>query len=113
MSVYIAGGGWDKRVFFMIGSLRGISMKHLARNIAVRHQPPQSKKSIINRRHWHRWFAWFPVMVFTRERFPMEDGRIYYWAWLRFLERKWETDTLRRLNTAMKPGWDYRETEHG
>ena len=33
---------------------------------------------------WHRWFAWYPVVVVT--------GRdSAHWVWLEFIERKWRT----------------------
>ena len=45
---------------------------------------------------WHRWFAWYPVSIATR------DGKLHY-AWLRFVERKWGTG---RYSGTMK--WRYR-----
>jgi len=30
---------------------------------------------------WHRWFAWYPVVV-------ARDDELAFWAWLQFVERK-------------------------
>jgi hypothetical protein len=30
---------------------------------------------------WHRWFAWYPVVV-------ARDSGLAYWAWLEFVERR-------------------------
>jgi hypothetical protein len=44
------------------------------------------KGSLENRRvldelEWHRWFAWYPVVV-------ARNNELAYWAWLQFVERK-------------------------
>ena len=31
---------------------------------------------------WHRWFAWYPVVVRV-------EGEFDHWAWFEHLERKW------------------------
>jgi hypothetical protein len=35
---------------------------------------------------WHRWFAWYPVVV-------ARDNELAYWAWLQFVERKTRRST--------------------
>jgi hypothetical protein len=46
---------------------------------------------------WHRWFAWYPVIVSVEEEFD-------HWVWLERLERKW---SLGRYGDQ-KGHWRYR-----
>src|SRR6187551_857681 len=41
------------------------------------------KRQVMNA-NWHRWFAWYPVMISI-------EGKTDYWAWLEYIERKWKT----------------------
>src|SRR6476661_1221731 len=38
-------------------------------------------RRVLDELEWHRWFAWYPVVVAT-------DNERAYWAWLQFVERK-------------------------
>jgi hypothetical protein len=46
---------------------------------------------------WHRWFAWYPVIVSVEEQFD-------HWVWLERLDRKW---SLGRYGDC-KGHWRYR-----
>jgi len=45
---------------------------------------------------WHRWFAWYPVVVSVEEQLD-------HWVWFEHLERKW---SLGRYGD--KGRWKYR-----
>jgi hypothetical protein len=51
-------------------------MHQLRRSIDRRRVPDLSKPG------WEGWFAWYPVIIAI-------DGRLAYWAWMEFVERKW------------------------
>jgi hypothetical protein len=38
-------------------------------------------RRVLDELEWHRWFAWYPVVV-------ARDNERAYWAWLQFVERK-------------------------
>ena len=38
-------------------------------------------RHVLDELEWHRWFAWYPVIV-------ARDHELAYWAWLQFVERK-------------------------
>jgi hypothetical protein len=50
--------------------------------------------------HWHRWFAWRPVLVPVEVYLPYPQER---WVWLEWVER--------RKQACLFEGfwWDYRE----
>jgi hypothetical protein len=45
-------------------------------------------RHILEELEWHRWFAWYPVVV-------ARDSGLACWAWLEFVERKtsWNRST--------------------
>jgi hypothetical protein len=38
-------------------------------------------RRVLDELEWHRWFAWYPVVV-------SRDHELAYWTWLQFVERK-------------------------
>jgi hypothetical protein len=38
-------------------------------------------RRVLDELEWHRWFAWYPVIV-------AKDDELAQWAWLQFVERK-------------------------
>jgi len=38
-------------------------------------------RRVLDELEWHRWFAWYPVVV-------GRGDELVYWAWLQFVERK-------------------------
>jgi hypothetical protein len=46
---------------------------------------------------WHRWFAWYPVVVSV-------EGEFDHWVWLEHLERKWSVGGY----GDQKGRWKYR-----
>ena len=46
---------------------------------------------------WHRWFAWYPVVVSV-------EGEFDHWAWFEHLERKWSVGGY----GDQKGRWKYR-----
>jgi hypothetical protein len=64
----------------------------------------QSRASTpLNRKEWHRWFAWLPVCV------PMFcDPGPRRWVWLETVERR-EVDVW--MPDGSTPHWEYRIVE--
>ena len=60
----------------MSKSQRGITTVRWATRQHVRTE--QAKRRSV----WHRWFAWYPVVVSV-------EGEFDHWVWLEHLERKW------------------------
>src|SRR6476659_4753550 len=57
-------------------------------------------RRVLDELEWHRWFAWYPVVVAT-------DNERAYWAWLQFVERKthWSRSTgewILRYRSALR-----------
>ena len=47
---------------------------------------------------WHRWFAWYPVVV-------ARDNERAYWAWLQFVERKTRQEQIHGRVDIRGIGW--------
>ena len=43
----------------------------------------RSPKRLMTNANWHRWFAWYPVLIAI-------EGTPDYWVWLEYIERKWK-----------------------
>jgi hypothetical protein len=52
-------------------------------------------------RHWHRWFAWRPVSIYTQAR----EWRV---VWLQYLERRWTEG----VTSGLGPRWVYRRPHY-
>ena len=46
--------------------------------------------------NWHRWFAWYPVLIAI-------EGTPDYWVWFEYIERKWK-----RAAYSGEGSWRYR-----
>jgi hypothetical protein len=71
----------------------GRAMSRLRRSI--------ERMRVLDELEWHRWFAWYPVVV-------ARDGGLAYWAWLEFVERQtgWSRSTgewIRRYRPVQVP----------
>ena len=64
--------------------------------------PPTMEAELLStdawRRHWHRWFAWRPVLVFSSR---LGTRRL---LWLEYLERRWTEG----ITSGLGPRWIYR-----
>jgi hypothetical protein len=52
--------------------------------------------------HWHRWFAWRPVIVYNRAA----KTRV---VWLEYVEWKWTAGMI----SGLGPRWIYRRVRTG
>lgn len=53
-------------------------------------------------RNWHRWFAWYPIIITTLPGYW--TGKNKLWIWWEHVERKWVIQEV-----FVDAGWCYRE----
>jgi hypothetical protein len=67
----------------------------------------ESKKKRLG--DWHKWFAWFPVVIDLKE---MPDGKIRrVKAWLCYVERKGALVKVMRSQWSYSLGWEWEYRE--